>query len=188
MRNMAADRVIQIVSFPLWLDAASRLAREFGFPIVYDCHDLLSGFPAVSKDIVVAEPALLDMAGLVCFTSQWLMDEVAGCNPAIRGKSILVRNGINPGDFAEAAGGALDSASKTTIGYVGSLDFWFDLEAIRQAATRHPEWQFVLIGRVESAPIRAVRLARRQRRSRARSHMRSCPRASPRSTPPSFPS
>ena len=37
-----------------------------------------------------------------------------------------------------------------TIGYAGALDFWFDVEAVELAARRHPEWRFVLLGRVES--------------------------------------
>ncbi len=151
VRGMDAARVIQMVSFPLWLDVAERLKREFGFPIVYDCHDLLSGFPAVARCIVAAEPRLLEQADLVCFTSQWLMDEVVGGQGAIAGKSILVRNGINPEDYAGVP--ERPRSGRPTIGYAGSLDFWFDLEAIRQAATRHPEWDFVLIGRLESAPI-----------------------------------
>jgi O-antigen biosynthesis protein len=125
--------------------------RQFGFPIVYDCHDLLGGFAAVSKDILAAEPALFENADLVCFTSQWLLDDAVRQRPAIAGKSLVVRNAVNPLDFSGAGPAAMPV--KPTIGYAGSLDFWFDIEAIRQAALLHPDWNFVLIGRVEFARI-----------------------------------
>src|SRR5438552_12724215 len=145
------ERLIQFVSFPLWSEAAQRIKREFGFPIVYDCHDLLGGFTAISKDILAAEPALFESADLVCFTSQWLLDKALRERPSLAGKSIVVRNGVNPDDYAAPRPPV--SAGALTIGYAGSLDFWFDIEAVRLAATRHPEWNFVLIGRIESARI-----------------------------------
>ena len=144
------NKLVQFVSFPLWLDLAVRLKEEFGFPIVYDCHDLLSGFRSIAGEIVALEPALMESADLVCFTSQWLLDETAREHPSIRQKSMLVRNAVNPADYPAAA--VSKRGGRPTIGYVGSLDFWFDAEAIRQAALLHPEWNFSLIGRVESAP------------------------------------
>jgi glycosyltransferase involved in cell wall biosynthesis len=144
-------RMIQFVSFPLWTDAAIRIRRELGFPIVYDCHDLLSGFAAVSKDILNAESLLLDQADLVCFSSQFLLDENLRERPALAKRSAVVRNAVNPQDYAGI--GRSGSRGKPTVGYVGSLDFWFDTEAIRLAASQRPDWDFVLIGRIESPHI-----------------------------------
>jgi O-antigen biosynthesis protein len=148
-------KAIQLVSFPLWAPLAERLKREFGFPVVYDCHDLLSGFRDISSDIVAAEPALLENADLVCFSSEWLLTEAVRHRPSIRDKSIVVRNGVNLEDFAGIA--PKERSGSPTIGYAGSLNFWFDVEAIRKAALRHPEWRFTLIGRVESESIVSLR-------------------------------
>src|SRR5205823_6017132 len=153
VKAAGVKKLIQFVSFPLWSELALRLKREFGFPIVYDCHDLLSGFRDIASGIVAAEPALMEAADLVCFSSQWLLDQY----PAFAQKSALVRNGVNPADYSSAQ--PTRRNGKLTIGYVGSLDFWFDVEAIRQAALRHPEWNFSLIGRVESsttAPLKSL--------------------------------
>jgi len=150
-------KTIQLVSFPLWAPLAGRLKREFGFPVVYDCHDLLSGFRDISSDIVAAEPALLESADLVCFSSEWLLTEAVRHRPAVRHKSIVVRNGVTLADYAGIA--PKERSGRPTIGYAGSLNFWFDVEAIREAALRHPEWHFTLIGRVESesiVPLRAL--------------------------------
>lgn len=147
----AVREMIQFVSFPLWAAAAVRMKREFGFPIVYDCHDLLSGFGDVSKSIVEAESILFENADLVSFTAQRLHDEHVRERPHIARKSIVVRNAVNPQDYADVI--HTPRSGKPTIGYAGSLNSWFDTEAIRQAAIRRPDWNFVLVGRVESPPI-----------------------------------
>jgi glycosyltransferase involved in cell wall biosynthesis len=153
--SAGAARVIQVVSFPIWLDSAVRLKRELGFPIVYDCHDLLSGFRAIAGPLLEAEGALLSHADLVCFSSQELLERAVGKRPAIAAKSIVIRNAANPIDYASAR--PPNNGAAPTIGYAGSLDFWFDREAIRQAAERHPDWKFVLLGRVESADVLQLR-------------------------------
>ena len=149
----AADirKMVQFVSFPLWTKAAVRIKGEFGFPIVYDCHDLLSGFEAVSKEILTAESNLFEVADLVCFSSQSLQEENIRERPALARKSAVVRNAVNPDDYAGIAEPA--RRGKLTVGYAGSLDFWFDIEAIRLAASQRPDWDFVLIGRIESPRI-----------------------------------
>ena len=149
--SVDSGKMIQFVSFPLWAPLAGRLKREFGFPIVYDCHDLLSGFRDISSDIVAAEPEVIENADLVCFSSEWLLSETLRDHPAIGEKSLVVRNAVNPEDYAAAA--PAERSGKFTVGYAGSLNFWFDVEAIRKAALRHPEWQFTLIGRIESESI-----------------------------------
>src|SRR5215470_4554846 len=68
-------RVIQMLSFPLWLGVAQHFReKRASFPIVYDCHDLLSGFENMSGDIIRAELDLLQQADLVLFSSQGLLD------------------------------------------------------------------------------------------------------------------
>ena len=49
-------KLVQMVSFPLWSGAAQKIRELYGFPIVYDCHDVLSGFRKISSEIVEKEP------------------------------------------------------------------------------------------------------------------------------------
>jgi glycosyltransferase involved in cell wall biosynthesis len=135
------------------MEAASRLKREFGFPIVYDCHDLLGGFKSVSRDIIAAEQDALDAADLICFSSEWLLEETRRERPGLRARSIVVRNGA---ELRERPPCSRPARARRVAGYAGSLDFWFDIEAVGQAAERRPEWDFALIGRVESARIRML--------------------------------
>ena len=49
--------------------------------------------------------------------------------------------------------GSAGNVSEIIVGYVGALDFWFDIDAVEKAARAHPNWKFLLIGRVEDKRI-----------------------------------
>jgi glycosyltransferase involved in cell wall biosynthesis len=143
-------RVIQILSFPLWLGVARRFRDEAAFPIVYDCHDLLSGFGNIGSDLIEAEGELLETADLVLFSSQGLMDRY----PAVK-RGMLVRNAVSAGRFQTAA--VSGPAKPLVAGYVGALDSWFDVEAVEQSAALHPQCRFLLAGRIEFDAIERLR-------------------------------
>jgi glycosyltransferase involved in cell wall biosynthesis len=152
----AGAPVIQMLSFPLWLDIARRFREEAGFPIVYDCHDLLSGFRNIGREIISAEQELLRQAELVLFSAQGLMNQYgAGLK-----RTILVRNAVEAGLFqgpgARGRGPVANPQSRATVGYVGALDSWFDIEAVREAALAYPKCRFVLAGRIEYKSIRRL--------------------------------
>jgi len=136
-----------IVSFPLWIDVARHLRSDLGIPIVYDCHDLLEGFDDVSPDLLRAEGELMNAADFVVFSADSLRREHISRNPDLAGKSIVLRNAVNPSAFDPVFGSEYGRSRRTaTIGYVGSLNFWFDIETVKLAASRHPEWRFLLVG------------------------------------------
>jgi glycosyltransferase involved in cell wall biosynthesis len=141
-------RAIQILSFPLWLGVARHFRDRAGFPIVYDCHDLLSGFQNIGSGLIEAEAELLEAADLVLFSSQGLMDRYGS---RVK-KGMLVRNAVSARQFEAAA-----APPPLVAGYVGALDSWFDVEAVEQAVRLHPECRFVLAGRIEFDPIQRLR-------------------------------
>jgi glycosyltransferase involved in cell wall biosynthesis len=147
--------VIQILSFPLWLGVARKFRDESAFPIVYDCHDLLSGFQNISSDLLAAEADLLETADLVLFSSQGLMDRYGAVK-----RGILVRNAVSAAEFQagwQAKAPAPQFQTEPLVaGYVGALDSWFDVEAIEQSAALYPQCRFVLAGRIEFDPIRRL--------------------------------
>jgi len=145
-----------MVSFPVWSEAARKIREQFGFPIVYDCHDVLSGFRKISKEIVEKEPELFEISDLVVFSSQELLNENVAQYPYLKDKSILVRNAVDESWLSRSDAdrkGSAGNVSEIIVGYVGALDFWFDIEAIEKAARAHPNWKFLLIGRVEDRRI-----------------------------------
>jgi glycosyltransferase involved in cell wall biosynthesis len=143
-------RAIQILSFPLWLGVARRFREKAGFPIVYDCHDLLSGFENIASGLIEAEADLLETADLVLFSSQGLMDRYRAVK-----RGMLVRNAVSAAQFPAAA--LPGPARPLVAGYVGALDSWFDVEAMEQAAAHHPRCRFILAGRVEFEPIQRLK-------------------------------
>jgi glycosyltransferase involved in cell wall biosynthesis len=159
LRAVGSSRPVVIVSFPLWTEVAAELQARFGSRVVYDCHDLLAGFADISEDLLQDESRLLMRSDRVAFSSDWLRDHIVAGNPSIAEKAFILRNGVNSLDFQAA----LDNLRRVspdvtrTIGYVGSLNFWFDVESVRRAARTHPEWRFVLIGRQESPNLELLR-------------------------------
>ncbi|HTF70113.1 MAG TPA: glycosyltransferase [Edaphobacter sp.] len=154
-------KLVQMVSFPLWIDAAQKLREQFGFPIAYDCHDVLSGFRKISREIVEKEPALFKISDVVVFSSQELLNENVAQYPYLKDKSILVRNAVDESWLSRSEAdrkGSAGNGSEIIVGYVGALDFWFDVDAVEKAARAHPNWKFLLIGRVEDKRI--LRLGR----------------------------
>jgi len=149
-----STRPLLIVSLPLWMEVAVELRKRTGCRILYDCHDLLAGFGSYSPDLLAAEGRLLALSDLVVFSSKWLMKHTLGQHPAVEGKAALVRNAANRRDFQAPRN---NGKAGKTIGYVGALNFWFDTEFVKLAALSHPEWRFLMIGRVGSRKLDALR-------------------------------
>jgi glycosyltransferase involved in cell wall biosynthesis len=148
--------LVQVVSLPFWLDVSLALREAFGCPIVYDCHDFLGGFSRVARQVVERELELFRHCNLALFSSQPLMDAKLEQLPWLRGKSLLIRNAAGAGDCASAEErpqAATGPHPSKRIGYAGALDHWFDVAAVSEAARRRPEWEFVLIGRVEDPAV-----------------------------------
>ena len=140
-----------VVSSPAWLEMASAVRRKYGFPIVYDCHDWLPGFGDIAPALLAQESALFRLADLVVFSAQVLQDRVLE-RQAIGHKSVLIRNAVEPFD-APAQIPSMPGGRAPTIGYVGSLDHWFDVDAVAAVAREHPQWRIVLAGRVEDRRV-----------------------------------
>ena len=143
---------VQIVSFPRWLEVSESIKARRGFPVIYDCHDYLRGFPRISAEILEREDALLERADSVIFSSERLQATVTGPRPSLRRKSSLVRNGVNSADFANAPPRP-PRRGKPVVGYSGALESWFDVELLWQVARAHPDCRFQLLGRVEDRRI-----------------------------------
>src|SRR5260370_3207493 len=146
--------MVQIVSFPLWTEVARRIRDEFGFPIVYDCHDVLAGFRNIAPEIVDAEAELFSLSNLVLFSAESLLENSLRQFPDLQSRSLLVRNAVDERWLA-LAGDSTPHPEKIA-GYMGALDFWFDVDAVEQAAIHYPDWKFLLIGRVEDERVRRL--------------------------------
>jgi O-antigen biosynthesis protein len=152
---VAADSVIQVVAFPAWGPVALELRRRHGWPILYDCHDFLAGFENVAPELVAAEAPLMNRCDHVVYSSLWLQEHLSPrvtINPA---HTSLLRNAVKS-SFLKEGQGRRKPVSGKTAGYIGALDSWFDIEAVRRAAELHPQVQFCLVGRVEFSRVREL--------------------------------
>jgi glycosyltransferase involved in cell wall biosynthesis len=123
---------------------AMELTRRLNSTIIYDCHDLIEGFEDISPEVVRSECTAMQMADSVLFSAEWLMMEHNARCPGLATKSVVVRNAVNPADFPLAE--QKESSGTPIIGYVGSLNSWFDIQMLEFAASARPDWQFVLVG------------------------------------------
>jgi glycosyltransferase involved in cell wall biosynthesis len=157
LREFAAvfGAVVQIVSLPTWLDVALRLRTQFGWPIVYDCHDLLSAFDGIGERVLQKEGALFKESTLVFYSSDHLRDQHLRSKPWLTDKSVLLRNAADIGHFA-VADCSRKSGGIRVAGYFGALDEWFDVDAIRTCAVKRPEVRFQLIGRISNEQVRRL--------------------------------
>jgi glycosyltransferase involved in cell wall biosynthesis len=150
-REVQSESPVIIVSLPLWNEVAEMLKQRHGCLVIYDCHDLWEGFQNIGSDLLAAEAGLFALSDSVLFSSAWLMEHKIVLHPEIATRSRILRNAVRAEDFDFQPRRSRSSRNK--VGYVGSLNFWFDIDSVRLAARRHPEWEFTLIGRIESDEI-----------------------------------
>jgi glycosyltransferase involved in cell wall biosynthesis len=155
LREARSRSPVVIVSLPLWNEVAEILRQRHGCRVIYDCHDLWAGFQSFGSDLLAAESDLFALSDSVLFSSRWLMETKTGEHSAITRKSKILRNAVRAEDFDFLP--RRPRSSRKSVGYVGSLDFWFDVDSVRLAATLHPEWEFLLFGRIESNEINQLR-------------------------------
>jgi O-antigen biosynthesis protein len=152
---------VQIVSLPTWLGIAKEFKARFRCPIVYDCHDLLEGFRGMGCEIVSAEKELMEICDVALFSSRQLLETKLRESPELENRSVLLRNAADPDHYSQSYRVRLPRPAlleePRVIGYVGSLDDWFDIECISRAAERHPTWNFRLVGRIEFSGIERLR-------------------------------
>lgn len=151
VREASMGPTAAIVQLPFWWPLA-RLARErFGWPVVYDCMDLHTGFSTVRKAMADQEDELLAEADVVLASSASLEQHAL----RKRKEVVLLRNA---GDYEHFARTPRANNPRPVIGYYGAIADWFDSALVADLAERRPDWDFLLIGSTYGADI--SRLAR----------------------------
>ena len=147
------SEVVALVQLPFWGPLALGARERWGWKVVYDCLDELSGFPAHTAEMLAWEGKLIQESDLVLAAGQRLYER---CAPLAR-RSCLLPNAADfehfhrPGEKE-----ALEEINGPVVGYYGALAEWFNAGWVHAAAVRHPRWQFVLIGLNSGADLRAL--------------------------------
>ena len=115
------------------------------------CVDDYSALPDVDAGGVARmDEELGRRADLVFVTSQTLVERKKG----IAERVVVSPHGVDVEHFGRAADASLPlppemaALSGVVIGFYGLIEAWIDLDLVRALAERHPEWTFVMIGRV----------------------------------------
>jgi glycosyltransferase involved in cell wall biosynthesis len=117
---------------------------------VYYCVDEWAGFSNIDAERMTrAEAELCRRVDVVFATSRSLVEKKRLLND----ETYLAEHGVDHALFSRALDDDLaipaDVASlpQPIVGYIGTLQDWFDQDLITFLARRHPEWTFVLLGK-----------------------------------------
>ncbi len=146
---------------PFWGSLCETLRERFGWRIVYDCIDAHGDFPTTRRRarlLADAEARLAASADLVLATSEALRRRLA-----TRARGGIVHLLPNACDYALFGSLPLPTpdpdSDRLTVGYVGAVDAWFDLELLGRLAELEPGWRFEIVGGVEDVAARLPRRA-----------------------------
>lgn len=149
--ELSIGKAAMIIQWPKWWPLARAARERFGWPVVYDCMDLHSGFSTIRRADVADEEALLKEADVVAVSSTVLERRALQHRKDV----LLVRNGCDYEHFARTPRA---SNARPVIGYYGAISDWFDSALVATLAQRRSDWDFLLIGSTFGADI--SRLAR----------------------------
>ncbi|HTR02431.1 MAG TPA: glycosyltransferase [Thermoanaerobaculia bacterium] len=149
------DDLVVFVEYPSWEPLARALRERFGWRVVYDCMDEHTGFGTHGPETESDERRLVAEANLVAATSRLLLEKVRRVRPDV----LAVPNAGDPAHFEALparAASPLAALPRPVVGYYGAIAAWFDAPAVADAARRHPEWSFALVGGVSGADLASL--------------------------------
>jgi glycosyltransferase involved in cell wall biosynthesis len=114
--------------------------------VVYDCMDELTLFKNAPKQLVQRENVLFKEAELVFTGGPSLYNSKKNRHPSVH----CFPSSVDAQHFSKRGGDhPLQAAlARPRLGYCGVIDERINMELIDAIATRHPEWQIVMIGPV----------------------------------------
>ncbi|WP_447979460.1 glycosyltransferase [Candidatus Nitrospira bockiana] len=145
--RLGMDRFQMWTFLPTTAPLVSHLRPE---KVVYYCVDEWSAFSFLNGKLMEEmEQSLMKQSDLVLASAQKLYDAKRRFNP----RTYWIPHGVDSEHFSRArrleAPGApeLQDLPRPIIGFWGLIHEWIDLDLIRFAALRHPEWSFALVGK-----------------------------------------
>lgn len=118
--------------------------------LIYDCIDNFSAMHKNQSGIIEAECFLASRAQIIFASAEELFERMNQLNQ----RTFLLPNAADFELFQSALIGNLKVPEDIAVipgpilGYVGEVAKWFDFDLIYDLATRNPEWNIVLLGRI----------------------------------------
>jgi glycosyltransferase involved in cell wall biosynthesis/tRNA A-37 threonylcarbamoyl transferase component Bud32 len=157
--SLNISKAVCFVDLPFWSPLVLELQKTYGWKLIYDSMDQLGGFSNVAPYMLESEEELVKKSDLILATSHLLFNEKSQLNK----NCLLVPNGTDFDHFnysPDVLPKELRDISKPIIGYYGALSDWLDTELIYHLASARPNWNFILIGRIESADVSKLKTMR----------------------------
>jgi len=151
-KNLNISKAICFVDLPFWGPLVLELRKIYGWKIIYNAMDQLGGFSNVTSYMLEPEFELIRNSDFILATSHLLFNEKSRLNA----NCLLVPNGTEFHHFNYSTGilpNELKDIRKPIIGYYGAISDWLDTDLIYSLASARPDWNFILIGRIESAAV-----------------------------------
>ena len=141
-----------ITNYVFWYYTPMAVSKSRQFqPVltVYDCMDELANFKFAHPELKSREQELFQKADLVFTGGQTLYE----AKREQHDDAHAFPSSIDKAHFGQARGPLAEPADQASIphpriGFFGVVDERLDIELLRQLATNHAEWQFVIIGPV----------------------------------------
>ncbi len=149
-RRHGIREAVCIVQYPSWEPLARRMRERHGWRIVYDCLDDHTGFGTHGPNTARDEGRLIRESDLVTATSRPLLERIRAVRPDV----LHLPNAADAARFGALPAresSPLARLPRPVVGYYGAIAEWFDVDAVAQAASRRPDWSFVLVGRADGS-------------------------------------
>lgn len=128
------------------------ILNKFNFKkIIYHCSDDYTVIPTFPKSFPIIEQKLIKKCDLVVTTA----DELMNAKSTFNQNTISIPNGANVKHFSSAQNlktiisEDMNKFKKPTVGYIGSIFQWLDIEWIDFAAKNLPQYEFIFIGPIQ---------------------------------------
>jgi teichuronic acid biosynthesis glycosyltransferase TuaH len=103
------------------------------------------------KRVLRIDGAYTNVADAVITTSDFLALEKKNYNP----RCFVVKNGVDFPTFQKHSNIENFSKGEATIGYIGSMDFRFDIDMVEEAVKAIPDYTFHFVGSIRNEEIRS---------------------------------
>ncbi len=145
-REYSINEAIGYVMIPSWAATAIETRNRWGWRVIYDCMDEWENFPGVKPSSLEAETRLVEECNLLVVTAQRLAEKWKWR----KRPTVLARNAADYDFFAGRCqpNSLLANVKHPIVGYFGAIADWFDVDLLVEAASRRPEYTFVLLGGV----------------------------------------
>ena len=145
---------VLLVQTPFWAPLAAVARERFGWRVVYDCLDAHAEFSTNRpRALAEAEVELARAADIVAATSEPLRRPHGDAGARPRGCSPMRATSSSSKPCLRRP--PARTRARSSVGYTGAIDAWFDMPLLERLAALAPDWRFEIVGGLRGRGARA---------------------------------